>query len=75
MISYQLPVAERVVLRVYNTAGQLVRTLVNDRQDAGAHTATWDGLNDSGSAVSGGVYFYTLESGANKATKRMVLMK
>ena len=63
------------MLRVYNAAGQLVRTLANESQEAGPHTISWDGTNADGLPVSGGVYFYTLESDANKATKRMVLMK
>ena len=42
-ISYQLPAESDVRLEIYNLAGQLVRTLVSDRQEAGSYTVRWDG--------------------------------
>jgi hypothetical protein len=65
-----------VSLRIYNVAGQLIRTLVDDVKSPGeVHTATWDGRNDAGQAVSSGVYFYKLASGDFVQTKKMVLLK
>ncbi|NIV72343.1 MAG: hypothetical protein GWN16_08260, partial [Calditrichae bacterium] len=40
--------------------GQEIRTLVNEQQRAGNYTLHWDGKNDSGDAVKGGLYFYNL---------------
>ncbi|HEU4364563.1 MAG TPA: FlgD immunoglobulin-like domain containing protein [Candidatus Krumholzibacteria bacterium] len=64
-----------VTLRVYNVAGELVRTLANEEFTAGAHTKVWDGRNDAGSPVSSGVYFYKLVSNSFAQTKKMVLLK
>jgi hypothetical protein len=64
-----------VSVKVYNVAGQLVRTLVNEDRTAGAHTVVWDGRNDSGSPVSSGVYFYKLVASDFSQTKKMVLLK
>jgi flagellar hook assembly protein FlgD len=64
-----------VTLRVYDVSGRLVRTLVDGRQPEGVATATWDGRNDGGGRVASGVYFYRLEAGDTRATRRMVLLK
>ena len=64
-----------VNLKVYNVAGQLVRTLANEEFAAGGHTKVWDGRNDAGQAVSSGVYFYKLVANNFTQTKKMVLLK
>lgn len=78
-IAYQIPSKQALTLQVYNTAGQLVRTLLDDVQDAGAHQVVWDGRNDRGEPVSSGVYFYRLQAGAMgerfTAQKKMILLK
>ncbi|KPJ60224.1 MAG: hypothetical protein AMJ46_07875 [Latescibacteria bacterium DG_63] len=75
-ISYVLPSSgERVCLRVYNIAGQLVRAIVDEPQDAGMYTVHWDGRNDRGSRVSSGVYFYRLEAGSRSLVRKMVVLK
>ena len=50
-------VAKWVNLRVYDVAGRLVSTLVNQELPAGPQTATWDGRDDGGQKVAAGVYF------------------
>jgi hypothetical protein len=75
-ISYTVKNHTNVSLKVYNVAGQLTRTLVNDMKTPGqVHTATWDGRNDAGQSVSSGVYFYKLVAGDFVQTKKMVLLK
>jgi hypothetical protein len=70
VISYQLPAADLVVLRLYNMAGQVVRELVRERQAAGRH----DVILESG-GLGSGVYVYRLESGGQEATGRVMLIK
>ncbi|KPL10393.1 hypothetical protein AMJ71_03190, partial [candidate division TA06 bacterium SM1_40] len=75
-ISYALPRGgERVCLRVYNIAGQLVRELMNEPQDAGVYTVHWDGRNDRGARVSSGIYLYRLEAGSRSLVRKMVMLK
>ena len=62
-------------LIIYNVLGQEVRTLVDEVQDAGYYTVTWDGRSATGRQVPSGIYFYNLRAGTYTVTKQMVLMK
>ncbi len=75
MIKYQLAKPANVTLKIYNVTGQLVRTLVNDNQNAGYYTIQWNGLNNAGEQVSSGVYFFRLEAGSFVSFKKMLLLK
>ncbi len=70
VISYQLPVASEVSLKVYDVLGREVMSLVNGRQDAGAYNITLNAAN-----LSSGVYFYRLQAGNFVSTKKMMLVK
>lgn len=74
-IRFDLPFNENVQLRIYDILGREVRTLVNDRHDAGRYTVTWDGMNNMGRQVSSGVYIYHLRAGDYVSTKKMIMMK
>ena len=74
-ISYALPQATDVRLDIYNIMGQRVRTLVAAHQPAGYYAVEWKATDDSGHTLSSGVYFYHLQAGAFRATKRMLLMR
>ena len=64
-----------VSMKIYNLLGQWIKTLVNERQTPGEHSVIWDGKDESGREVSSGIYFYRLEAGNFKLTRRMVLLK
>ena len=73
MIPFTLgPSDQPVSLAIYNTLGQEVRRLDLGELPAGAHQATWDGLDGQGEELSSGVYLYRLQAGAWSATGRMV---
>jgi len=74
-ISFALPIDSKVSLKIYNIAGQLVRTLVNETMVAGTHTVTWDGINSNGEKVASGIYFYKLNAGDYSKTMKMVMTK
>jgi hypothetical protein len=74
-IDYSLKETGNVNLRIYNVAGQLVRTLVNGNVAAGPASVKWYGRNDAGQSVSSGVYFYKLVAKDFTMTKKMVLLK
>lgn len=74
-IHFGLKESANVSLYVYDAAGRLVRVLVQERREAGIYKETWDGLDDSGRAVASGVYFYNINAGVFRETKKMVLMR
>jgi hypothetical protein len=75
-IEYSIAQPGHVSLKVYNVAGQLVRTLVDEVQSPDTiQPVTWDGLNNGGKRVSSGVYFYRINARGFTQTKKMVLLK
>lgn len=74
-ISFALPREVEVNMRIYNITGQLIRTLINRRMEAGQYRMNWDGKDDDGSVVSSGIYFYQIIADDFIASKKMVMMK
>jgi hypothetical protein len=73
-LSFTLPEAASYSMRIYNVAGQLVRSY-EGMGSQGLNVITWDGRDNSGSEVSSGVYFFQLTAAGNSATEKMVMMK
>jgi len=75
-IRYGLPKAERVTLKVYNLFGQEVTTLIkNELKAAGYHIAVWNGRNQAGIPVAGGMYIYRIQAGNSIAAQKMILLR
>jgi arylsulfatase A-like enzyme len=79
-IPYDLAKDANVHLHIYSAKGESVQQLSLGFQTAGtyrtrARAAYWNGRNDAGEPVASGIYFYTLQAGQFKATRRMVIMK
>jgi hypothetical protein len=74
-IRFALPEAGEVKLQIFNSTGQLVRTLVNNRMAAGNHAITWNATDGFGVRVVSGVYLYILRAGGFTAQRKLVLMK
>ncbi len=73
LIRWQIPVATEVQLKVYNTAGRLVRTLADGHFTPGIYEAVWDGFDAQGRRLSNGIYFCTLESEDARLKRKLVL--
>ncbi len=69
-IKYGLPKEGMVTIKVYNTLGQEVTTLVNQEQKPGYYTLTFEA-----SRFASGVYFYRIQAGSYSLTKKMLLLK
>ena len=74
-INFTLNKPEKVNLAVYNLTGQRVRELASGNYNAGSHTTVWEGRDDSGNAVSSGVYLARMESGGASKVVRMAMVK
>jgi hypothetical protein len=69
-ISFSIPSAGVTSLKVFDLLGREVAILVNEKKDAGQYSVQWDA-----SARASGIYFYTLQAGTFRETKRMLLIK
>ncbi len=74
-IRYQLPENGLLALKVFNTLGQEVRTLMDTYQKAGAHAVSWDGRDNTGQEVASGVYLCRLQTGNFNKISKIVLIK
>jgi flagellar hook assembly protein FlgD len=52
-----------------------VKTLVDTRLPAGEHFVPWDGTDERGNRVASGVYFVSAEAGADRASRKVVLLR
>lgn len=71
-VSFELPVAGRARLEVFDRAGRRVRTLVDAWLGAGRHEATWDGQDENHSPGAAGVYYLRLATDSGDATAKLV---
>ena len=69
-IRFEIPTQGNYSLRVFNTIGQEVATLVSGQLSSGVHNVTFDA-----SKLSSGIYFYALTGSNVNITKKMILMK
>lgn len=69
-INFSIPKSEFVTLKIYNTIGKEIKTLVSENLDAGKYEYTF-----SGSELSSGVYFYNFTAQNFSETKSMTLIK
>ena len=67
--------ATHTTLSIYNLLGQKVRTLVDEPREAGIHDVNWDGKDEKARDVSSGIYFYVLEVGDFRESRKMTLLK
>jgi len=68
-IKYQLAASGFVTLRVYDVIGRNVSTLINERQNAGEHSVTFNAAG-----LPTGVYFYKLSAGNFVQTRKLILI-
>jgi hypothetical protein len=69
-IAFEIQKTENVKIEIYNTLGEKVATVLNDRMNAGPHEITFDASN-----LASGVYVYRMTAGDAKLTRKMMLLK
>ena len=74
-IRFNLSTTEKVILSVYDISGNLIKTIIDKKLDAGFHMFNWDGKNDQGKQSSSQVYFcrLTTESGYSEIIRLVKL--
>lgn len=74
-ISFTLPAASHVTLSVFTVDGKRIACLADRVFDSGTSEIIWNGIDDTGNAVSGGIYYYRLRSSKTVITRKMVLLR
>ena len=75
-IGYELAESADVTLQIYNVVGQVVRTLIAaEPQSVGRYQIRWDGMDDRGTPVSSGIYFYQISAGKFQDVRKLMLLK
>ena len=74
-ISYHLKESGTVELKIYDTLGKIIRTLVHAKRPAGSHEVVWDGRDDAGNPVPSGQYFVELQAGNAVSSRKLLLAK
>jgi RNA polymerase sigma factor (sigma-70 family) len=79
-IPFSLSKPEHVKIKIFNSAGRLVRTLELGDKEPGAYTnrekaAYWDGRNENGETVASDAYFTVMEAGEFRDLKKMVMVR
>jgi photosystem II stability/assembly factor-like uncharacterized protein len=70
LIKYQLPVDGNIKIRLYNSIGEEIRTLVNEDKPAGIYEFQF---NSTG--IASGIYYYRIDSGNFTDTKKLIVLK
>ncbi len=74
-ITYRVATPSKIVLKIFDTLGNEVKTLVNRVQASGIKRVVWDGKNSSGSDVGSGIFIYRLTVNRRSDSKKMVLLR
>ena len=69
-IKFSIPQSSNVTLKIFNTLGQEVKTLLNQNMESGVHTINFDA-----SELNSGIYFYRLDAGQFSEVRKMTLIK
>lgn len=70
IIEYGIPKASNVEIKIYNSLGEIINTIINKQQSAGEYRIEFDG-----SSLPSGIYFYRITAGSFVQTKKMILLK
>ena len=74
-IRFHAPRQAYVELAVMNALGERIRTLFDQWTPAGQHTVRWDGRDDFGRPVAGGLYYFILKADGERDVRKAVLLK
>ena len=75
-IQYTIPKKSRIQLKIYNTLGEDVISLVNEEKLAGTYKVQWNGKNEQGNSLPSGLYYYCLKAdNMIISTNKMILLR
>jgi len=74
-VQYKLTRETNLTISVYNMLGQKVKDLYSGKKSSGVHSVSWDGRGESGEKSSSGIYFFKIEVGDKKASRKVTLVR
>ncbi len=74
-ITYSIAAPTQVQISIFNSRGQLVRTLLKGDKGIGNHRIEWNGKDDNGNNCSTGIYYIRLTAGRDSFVRKAVLVK
>ena len=74
-IEYHIAKSEFVSISIFDLAGNRIKSILNLHVDSGLGYVTWDGKNELGQNVSGGIYLYRIDTPSFSSTRKMILLK
>jgi len=74
-ILYDVSKKEKVLIKIYNIAGELVKTLVEEVKDIGRYQINWDGRNNDKEIVASGIYLCQMVAGSYRRTIKIAFIK
>ena len=73
--SFGLPTASRVRIQVFDVAGKVVSTPVDEDRSAGSHHLNWDPIHSDGRPLASGIYYLRLVAEGAQRTQKLVLAR
>jgi len=74
-INYDIAKQGNVELSIFDITGRKIISLINEKKDAGSYSVFWNGKNDFGEILPGGMYIYRIESDSFSSTKKLLFIK
>ncbi len=74
-IRYSIPVKTKVSLQLFDISGRLVKTLINERKNAGEYSTIWNGTDEKGRKVGEGVYFCIMKRDKGFLNQKILMVK
>jgi len=75
VLSFQIPRSGRASLKIYDLSGREVRTLLVGEMEAGLYQLNWDGKNQAGESVAGGIYIYQLQIENHRFNRKLLKLE
>jgi hypothetical protein len=74
-IMFNVSEPSHITLRIFDILGKEILTLMDDSLNPGKYQIVWDSIDESGQAVTSGVYFVYLQSNSSIATRKILLAR
>lgn len=75
VIYYQLLVPDRVGVYIFDITGRLVKTIVEEHQEAGMYAIPWDGRDESNREIASGIYLCSLTTQSGRTVQKLIIVQ